>query len=81
MDSTLARRIWYYHENSGNTQVSFNISQLTIDESNIAIPLQINIENPSENQNTQVSINITGGSLSVDEYSLSTNQFFIISAF
>ncbi len=76
MDSTLARRIWYYQENSTNTHVSFDVSQITINESNSTIPVQINIENPSPDQNTQVLINIGNGNLSESEYSLSTNEFF-----
>jgi endonuclease I len=76
MDSTLARRIWYYQENITNTQVSFDVSQITINESNSTIPVQINIQNPSPNQNTQVLLNIGDGSLNEDEYSISTNEFF-----
>jgi endonuclease I len=75
LDSTLARRIWYYHENAGNTQVSFNIQQTSVEESNTELQVQIEIINPSIVENTTIQINIGNGSLSENEFELSETNF------
>jgi len=75
LDSTLARRIWYYHDNDGSTQISFNTQQISVEESNIEISIQIEINNPSIVENSSIQINIGNGSLSENEFELSQTDF------
>lgn len=75
LDSTLARRIWFYHENAGNTQISFITQQTSVQESNTEIQVQIEIINPSIVENITIQINIGNGSLSENEFELSETNF------
>lgn len=75
MDSTLARRIWYYHENSGNPQISFNTHQMSIEESNSNIHIQLEIINPPLINSAEVQINFENSSLIENEFYLSQTNF------
>lgn len=75
IDSTLARRIWYYHEDSGNPQITFNTNEIIVEESNLSIPLSIQLINPPLEQNTTVEIQLLESNLTELEYSISQTQF------
>ena len=75
LDSTLARRIWYYNEISSNPNVSFNMSQLYIEESNLEIPIQLNYQNPNFIQDAIIQINFFNSTINNEEFSLSQSLF------
>ncbi|MAJ44385.1 MAG: hypothetical protein CMF96_06550 [Candidatus Marinimicrobia bacterium] len=74
LDSTLARRIWYYNETFNNPHISFNINQMSVEESDLEILLEIQYVNPDFSQDAIIEI-IKNGTIGVNEFSLSQSQF------
>ncbi len=67
LDSTLARRIWFYSEQSTNTQVMFQQAQFTVEEGSGEMIIPVEIINHSENSSTGCTVSILSGTANYED--------------
>ena len=75
IDSTLARRIWFFDESINNPNVSFNTNQISLIESDTIINLSVGYNNFNLTENLIIQVRSNDSISHLNDYNISQTEF------